>query len=234
MFNLETQISTWRERMREAGFKSSAQLAELEIHLREEIQQQTKQGLDEADAFNVATQEIGQPGLLQDEFAKVKEPFYRRLKRHFFAFAGIPEYQLATNMNAPNQNLEPGWATYLKTAAFVVPAVFVWCGLMIFVLPKLKEICAASGMAGMEWWKPWKPIRVALAFSDFIRMNLIVLSVAIATVLALLEWRSNWWPRYRRLVFGIFAYVLNFLVLFLIATLSVVAVAAGANLLHGK
>ena len=70
MFNLEQSIAEWRRQMLAAGIKTPAPLDELEIHLREEIEQQMKSGLNEQDVFNSAVQKIGQAGLLKREFKK--------------------------------------------------------------------------------------------------------------------------------------------------------------------
>jgi hypothetical protein len=56
-----------------AGIKSPVPLEELEIHLRDEIEQQTKSGLSETEAFKTAIQKIGQAHVVQNEFKKVEE-----------------------------------------------------------------------------------------------------------------------------------------------------------------
>jgi hypothetical protein len=71
MFNLERTISEWRRQMLAAGIQSPEPLEELEIHLREEIEQLTKSGLNEAEAFQAAVEIIGPARLLQKEFKKV-------------------------------------------------------------------------------------------------------------------------------------------------------------------
>ncbi len=70
MFDLEKSISEWRKQMLAAGIKTPVPLEELEIHLREEIAQMTKSGLNELKAFNSAVQKIGRAGLLKPEFTK--------------------------------------------------------------------------------------------------------------------------------------------------------------------
>jgi len=70
MFNLEQSIAGWRQQMLAAGIKTPVPLEELEIHLREEIEQQMRSGICEAEAFNVATQKIGQAQMIQNEFKK--------------------------------------------------------------------------------------------------------------------------------------------------------------------
>jgi hypothetical protein len=70
MFNLEQSIAEWRQQMLAAGIKTPVPLEELEIHLREEIEQQMKSGLSGQDAFNSTVQKIGEAGLLKAEFKK--------------------------------------------------------------------------------------------------------------------------------------------------------------------
>jgi hypothetical protein len=74
MFNLEQAILEWRRRMLAADIKSPAPMDELEIHLREEIERQMKSGLSAEEAFEAASQRLGQPGALTEEFAKVGGP----------------------------------------------------------------------------------------------------------------------------------------------------------------
>jgi hypothetical protein len=70
MFDLEQSIADWRKQMLAAGIKTPVPLEELEIHLREEIEQQMKLGLNEQEIFNSAVQKIGQAGSLKTEFKK--------------------------------------------------------------------------------------------------------------------------------------------------------------------
>ena len=70
MFDLEKSIADWRRQMQAAGIKTPVPLEELESHLREEIEQQVKSGLDGRRAFEIAAQQIGPPGALKKEFKK--------------------------------------------------------------------------------------------------------------------------------------------------------------------
>jgi hypothetical protein len=70
IFELEQSIADWRTQMLAVGVKTPVPLEELEIHLREEIEQQVKSGLSEQDAFNSAVQKIGQANVIQNEFQK--------------------------------------------------------------------------------------------------------------------------------------------------------------------
>jgi hypothetical protein len=71
MSDLENFVREWRIKMLAAGIESPVPLDELEIHLREEIEQQMKSGMNEPEAFITAVQQIGQVKTLQSEFAKV-------------------------------------------------------------------------------------------------------------------------------------------------------------------
>jgi len=71
MFSIEQSIADWRQQMLAAGIKTPVPLEELEIHLREEIEQQIQLGLNPEKAFESAVQKIGQADLLKTEFKKV-------------------------------------------------------------------------------------------------------------------------------------------------------------------
>ena len=228
MFDLEQSIADWRRQMLAAGIQTPVPLEELEIHLCDEIEQHVKSGLTEQRAFEVSVQQIGRGEVLRTEFARAGGTVYEKLKQIFCALAGIPNYQLATNMNLANSNVEPGWVTYLKSAALIVPAVLIWVGSCVFVVPKLKQICVQANTILPP------PVSAALSISDLVKNNFILGSLALLAALVMLEWRSRRWPRYRRMIFGVTAYLLNLIALVLMATMLVFAVIAAANSLHPK
>jgi hypothetical protein len=78
MFNLDQAISNWRQQMLTAGIKTPVPLEELEIHLREEIEQQMKSGLEELNAFEISAQTIGQVKPLKIEFKKIDAQNWNR------------------------------------------------------------------------------------------------------------------------------------------------------------
>ena len=71
MFDLEQNIAEWRKQMFAAGIQTPVPLEELEIHLREDIEQQMRCKTSEQMAFESAAYKIGQSYLLKTEFAKV-------------------------------------------------------------------------------------------------------------------------------------------------------------------
>jgi hypothetical protein len=71
MFDLEQSIAEWRRQMLAAGIKTPVPLEELEIHLREEIEQQIKPGTNPQQAFENSVQRIGHANDLKSEFKKI-------------------------------------------------------------------------------------------------------------------------------------------------------------------
>jgi len=74
MFDLEQAIAEWRRQMLAAGIKTPVPLEELEIHLREDIAQQTQSALTAQQAFGIAARKIGQAPELKREFKKIGTP----------------------------------------------------------------------------------------------------------------------------------------------------------------
>jgi len=70
MFDLESSITNWRAQMLATGIESPIPLDELENHLREDVDEQMRSGVDEQQAFQAAVQRLGQGRKLEAEFAK--------------------------------------------------------------------------------------------------------------------------------------------------------------------
>src|SRR5262245_55213851 len=70
MFNLERAIQEWKQQMSAAGFEAGDLLYELENHLREDVEEQVRTGVDAEAAFASAVRRIGAGGALRSEFQK--------------------------------------------------------------------------------------------------------------------------------------------------------------------
>jgi hypothetical protein len=70
MFNLDQAMTEWRRQMTAGGVANPAVLDELESHLREDVERQTRSGKDAKRAFEIAVQNIGPVGALRNEFRK--------------------------------------------------------------------------------------------------------------------------------------------------------------------
>ena len=70
MFDLEKAIKQWRKGLRKSEALEDGYIAELESHLRDEIDDQIKLGTSEDEAFKKAVNSVGQPEGLGEEFYK--------------------------------------------------------------------------------------------------------------------------------------------------------------------
>ena len=151
-----------------------------------------------------------------------------RVKRAILTLAGIPNQYPTILMNTSNCTIEPRWATYIKAAGFLVPAVSLLAFSSVFLVPKVQQICRDAGLA--------VPIlfRIVIAMVLNIREHGMLIVGAILLMLALLEWRSGKWPRYRRSSIGFGVFVVNSAVLVLITAMFTLALMAAPALLHAK
>lgn len=222
MFNLEQAIGEWRQQMTSGGITEPEVLNELESHLREDFTNQIEAGALAEAAFAAAAQRIGPAAALKNEFQKIGGLKAARVKGALLMLAGIPGPYQTTSMNTSYPHLEPRWATYLKAAAFLTPAIFLWIFSGFFIMPKLQQICRDAGVA-------------QLAFKDgvlFLMQHNVAIVAAIVLPLILLEWRSAKWPRYRRATVGVGVFLLNAAVLVGITLMVIAALLAAPALLH--
>jgi hypothetical protein len=232
MFDVEKAIAEWRLQMLSAGVDSAELLDELESHLRDAVEHQVRLGLDLQEAFETASREIGQSGILKQEFDKVgetEETVLERAKRALLSFAGIPSQYLETSMHTSFANLEPRWATYAKTVAFLAPAAWLWMASCTYVVPKFKQICETTDV--MKSTGFWHLVRVDIGITNLVLDNAVLILPAGILALILLEWRWQNWPRYRRALFGFGAFLLNSLVLISLFIMFIAATWAGSVLL---
>jgi leader peptidase (prepilin peptidase)/N-methyltransferase len=89
MFNLDEAIADWRRQMLAAGINTPVPMDELESHLRDDVEQQTKLGLGAQKAFESAVQRIGRAGALKREFTKVGEPWRVFQRKSLWLFIGV-------------------------------------------------------------------------------------------------------------------------------------------------
>jgi hypothetical protein len=71
MVDLERSFADWRWQMLAAGLRTPELVEELELHLREEVEQQMRFGADPLEAFAAAVARMGSPVVLQREFRKI-------------------------------------------------------------------------------------------------------------------------------------------------------------------
>ena len=221
MFDPEDAIAEWRREMASGGVAGEA-LEELESHLRDDLEQEMRAGLEARPAFDAAVRRIGHARLLRTEFSRAGG--WQDL---VLTLAGIP----TPVMNTSHTNIEPAWATYLKTTGYLTPAIFLWGFAAIFLVPKLQQICLHAGLASEEflWSLTHASIRATNSFADY----WLFITLGLVVVLALLECRFANWPRYRRATVGLGAFLLNTLILLSILIMFVAALVAAPALMNG-
>ena len=108
MFNLDRAISEWRRQMLAAGIKPPAPLEELEMHLREDVEQEMRSGLTPQAAFETAVQRMGQADALKAEFKKAGHPNgYSRINHHRVYVTALIVFLIAWQFL--NWFRRPGW-----------------------------------------------------------------------------------------------------------------------------
>lgn len=91
MFDLEGQLRQWKKRFTSMDAMRSADIEELEQHVRDSMAALTSRGLDPEEAFVVATHRVGAPAAVEREFAKVNES-HLWSQRVFWMAAGALGY----------------------------------------------------------------------------------------------------------------------------------------------
>ena len=73
MFDLEDEIKKWRKRIGRSPNLEEGDVAELEAHLRDEIAQFMKEGLDERAAFAASVEKSASPESLDEEYGRMRD-----------------------------------------------------------------------------------------------------------------------------------------------------------------
>jgi hypothetical protein len=230
MFDLDRAITEWRRQLGAGALQAPELLDELESHLRDDIEEQVRSGSQAQSAFAAAVARIGKAAALQSEFGKigVTKKIAERVKGAVLTLAGIPNQYQTKLMNESNSMIEPRWATYIRGGAFLLPATSLWAFSTLFLFPKVREICRDAGLAVPSFF------RIMIAMMEFLQDHGVLFLGAIVLMLALAEWRSGKWPRYRRTSIGVGVFVVNSAVLVLITAMFTLAMMAAPALFHAK
>jgi len=168
-----------------AGIKSPVPLEELETHLREEIGQQMKSGRSEAEAFEMAVQEIGTARLLQNEFKKTDKAEYERkeerMLRLVITFMSLFALSLVAALLFRAGNMSQ-CSSSQQISCLVAVAIFslpVWCVPLtwrIFPVIRAKRARDAIGVSGGALLALWMIVlcRAIMPHFDFTMGELMV------------------------------------------------------------
>ena len=132
MFNLEQSIVDWRQQMLAAGIKTPVPLEELEIHLREDIEQQLHKGISAQIAFDAAVKQLGHAHVLRQEFRqdhldiRFVNPIYLRV----YCFLAAPVV-VSLLWTFPAMETSSAW-DYASVPAVLLVALYIG-GLPFFI-----------------------------------------------------------------------------------------------------
>jgi len=225
MFELEQAISDWRRELHSRGVKGAETLDELESHLRDDVEEKVRSGMEIQQAFESACARIGLSEPLRSEFKKIRLiVLFRQWKNALLTLFDVSNYALVTNMNIsfPTPNVEARWASYLKAGTFLAPSLILWTFSCVFMAPKLKQICGNAAFA----------LPTILQATLFVTSHPVLILAAIVSPFLLLEWRSTGWPKYRRVTLGTGVFLINALILFLITMMVFAALVAAPAMAH--
>src|SRR5689334_5834145 len=164
MFNLDHAITEWRRQMIAGGIKTPVPLDELESHLREDIERQTKSGLREAEAFRISVEKMGQARVIESEFKKVeaiKEERDWKLKQKLILICvsvislGMSGLVLSKEGSLSEMNSEHRLSCLVGVAVF---SLLVWGGRLsyaifpVFRVRRTRDVLVgAVAVAAMLW-----------------------------------------------------------------------------------
>jgi len=184
MFNLEQAIAEWRQQMLATGIQTPVPLEELEIHLREEIERQTKAGLTPQDAFISAVQKLGTAQAVRAEFEKADETHDARKWKLTNAFLMIFTIVLPLFMSVivikRASVIDMTAAQELSSlAAMAVFSLLAWAGRLshgifpIFANRRMRDaIGILGGLLLALWWIVF--MRLIVPHHDFIMSQFLV------------------------------------------------------------
>lgn len=89
MSDLSQKISNWRIQILQKGILEESDINELEVHIREQIEQLKDSELSEDEAFLVAIHRLGDPELLSSEYKKINGAYIWRRKIFLMIFGYI-------------------------------------------------------------------------------------------------------------------------------------------------
>jgi hypothetical protein len=126
------------------------------------------------------------------------------------------------NTISTDTNIQPRSKTYRNAIVYVFPALLTWGVACIYVIPKFRDVCSHIGLGpskvGWLWDAPFFLVDHAWP----------ILLVGIL-ILALFERFSRGWPRHRQAALSSVVWLVNFIVLFGLTLLFILAVFAATS-----
>jgi uncharacterized membrane protein len=183
MSNLEPSIAEWRQQMAAGGFTSPEVLAELESHLRERIGQLAP-AMPLQQAFQTATQELGESEILMQEFVKVGNPSVLSWRENHMALNLVGAWLMLAGLNAVSQIV---WLAILRTPS-EFPALSYWIVALYCLLFALQ---LPAGIGLLRRKRHWRAC-------SFLFLTLKALIVVYSLCVLVLKYHGTGWQSHGR------------------------------------
>jgi uncharacterized membrane protein len=170
MFDLTEQLRLWRARFASTHALRGADLDELEQHVHDAMPALTALGLNEEEAFLVATHRVGDPRPVAEEYRKVNGSSLETL-RAFWMLLGFLVFQivgLAIASVAPWGRLlaELAGGKYLAGFASVVVTATCWLLIARWLIKRSRADGEEPGIANRALQSSCKKIALSLPLSS--------------------------------------------------------------------
>jgi len=156
MFELEAAIENWKQGFGTDGSVGPNESTELEEHLREQIGDLGKLGLNQREAFLVSADRLGYPSELVQEYAKVNVAAKWR-QQIFWMLTGYLTMLVFGNIVSAVVSLTgtglavSGFGGTAAGVAMTLAMVLVWIALPVLAYQKLKNKSVHSDRISMKW-----------------------------------------------------------------------------------
>ena len=130
MFELNQAVAGWRQRMSGQPDIQDGDIDELEDHLRETVAELRGAGLNDEEAFLVASRRLGDPEALAGEFAAADPSLRRRLRLRWMVVGALAVLALAFlgDFSADLITGATGWLSVSGPRPFLVGPWLGWTG----------------------------------------------------------------------------------------------------------
>ena len=174
MFDLNRAITNWRQELGQNDALNTADLNEMESHLRDEIEDLAGGRLSPQEAFIIAAHRLGDTGQIAAEFAKVHSSRMWR-RRFFWMLTGVLTYILAGALSAAAAKVCAIMAVFVGLQGYAVGAMESIVGVVVLIgLVGITYCLFGPGLFG---------IRAASLFKNAFDAGLSVVVLALLVIL---------------------------------------------------
>lgn len=156
MFELENEITRWKRAVASDGVVGRKETSELESHLRETVASLNEAGLTTEEAFMVGTHRLGEPFVLQNEYAKNnlsarwRQPVFWMLAGHLGIW-GIGKMVSALGTTAGAAMAFGGFGGAASGLAMVALMAMAWSLIFFIAFRGRQQFGSMTDSLPMKW-----------------------------------------------------------------------------------